>query len=246
MKAEIKLENLNKKEALRYMGYGNNEADEKVLAILDECEQEIIKCAKPRYVYRKFDIEFKDNSGDADACDFLDNQNVCSHNPIRICGANIELPGNSIKRHLKGCKSVVFMAVTISEDIDRILRIAKVNDMVKAVVMDSLASVAVEQACDKTEQIIKEDFPGLYQTFRFGVGYGDLPIELQKDFLNVLNAQKLIGLNVTQSCVLVPTKSVTAIIGLSENEIKGQARGCQTCNMSKRCRFRKEGGHCFE
>ncbi len=229
----IKLENLNKSEALRYLGYGSSKADEKISNILNECEQEIIENARPRYIYRRFDIEP------------VYEKHTEEYKGISVCKTNLILPGNSIKKHLMGCHSAVLMAVTISEQADRLIRIAKVSNMVKAVVLDSLASVAVEQACDKTEQIIKSEYPDMYQTFRFGIGYGDLPIHLQKDFLNVLNAPKLIGLNVTDSCMLVPTKSVTAVIGLSENEIKGQARGCQTCNMNKRCRFRAKGGHCF-
>lgn len=76
-------------------------------------------------------------------------------------------------------KSGIF-AATISDGIDRQLRIAQVSDITKAFVMDSLASVAVEQVCDKFEQILKEQTQGYYQTFRFGLGYGDLPIEQQK------------------------------------------------------------------
>lgn len=110
--------------------------------------------------------------------------------------------------------------------------------------MDSLASVAVEQVCDKFEQILKEQTQGYYQTFRFGLGYGDLPIEQQKDFVALLNAPKQIGLSVSSSSMLIPTKSVTAVIGLSKEPVKGVARGCQTCNMREKCQYRIKGGHC--
>ena len=51
--------------------------------------------------------------------------------------------------------------------------------MAKALVFDSLASVAVEQACDKVEELLREEYPDYYQTFRFGIGYGDLPISMR-------------------------------------------------------------------
>lgn len=148
------------------------------------------------------------------------------------------------KKHLKGCEKAAFFAATISDGIDRQLRIAQVSDITKAFVMDSLASVAVEQVCDKFEQILKEQTQGYYQTFRFGLGYGDLPIEQQKDFVALLNASKQIGLSVSSSFMLIPTKSVTAVIGLSKEPVKGVARGCQTCNMREKCQYRIKGGHC--
>lgn len=227
VRTELKLSDIDKEEVIRYLGYKDKKPDENMMRLLDRCEKQVLECARARFVYKVFDID-KESRQDT----------------IIVKNTNIELPGNSIRNHLKDCDRAVFMAVTISEGIDRLIRIAKVKDIAEAVVVDSMASAAVEQACNRAEQVIKEEFPDMYQTFRFGLGYGDLPIQLQSDFLRVLNAQKIIGLGVNSSSMLIPTKSVTAIIGLSEHEIKGQARGCQTCSMSKKCQFRRRGGHC--
>ncbi|MFR2511846.1 MAG: hypothetical protein ACLS9K_07425 [Lachnospira eligens] len=64
---------------------------------------------------------------------------------------------------------------------DRQLRVLQLTDMAKALVFDSLASVAVEQTCDKVETF-KRGISDYYQTFRFGIGYGDLPISMQEPF----------------------------------------------------------------
>ncbi len=227
VRTQLELSDIDKDEVIRYLGYGNSKPDENMMKLLDECEKQVLECARARFVYKVFDID-KEQEPDK----------------IIVKNTNIKLTGNSIKKHLKDCDKAVFMAVTISEGIDRLIRIAKVKDIAQAVVIDSMASAAVEQACNRAEQVIKEEYPDMYQTFRFGLGYGDLSIELQADFLRVLNASKIIGLGVNSSSMLIPTKSVTAIIGLSEHEIKGQARGCQTCSMSKKCQFRRRGGHC--
>lgn len=227
VRTDLELSDIDKDEVIRYLGYGNSRPDENVMKLLDECEKQVLEYARARFVYKVFDID-KESGQDT----------------IMVKNTNIELPGKSIRKHLKDCDKAVFMAVTISEGIDRLIRIAKVKDIAQAVVVDSMASAAVEQACDRAEQVIKKEYPDMYQTFRFGLGYGDLPIQLQSDFLRVLNAQKVIGLSVNSSSMLIPTKSVTAIIGLSEHQIKGQARGCQTCSMSKKCQFRQGGGHC--
>lgn len=225
MHADIVLGQLDKNEALRYMGHRGEDIDEQLDKLITKCEKEVLRCVKPRFVYKVCDISREEKG-------------------ILVKDTNLFLTGNSIKKHLDGCDKAVLMAVTISADADRLIRIAQIRDMAEAVAIDSLCSVAVEQACDRAELIIKEENPGYYQTFRFGLGYGDLPISLQGQFLHVLNAPKQIGLNVSSTDMLTPTKSVTAVIGLSKNPITQRARGCQTCSMNKKCQFRQKGGRC--
>ena len=225
MTNEIILEKLNQNEALRYLGYRQNAPDTKVQCILDECEKELLSIVKPRFVYKVFDIEIVQEG-------------------VKVLNTNLFMPGNSIKEHLKGCEKAVLMGVTISMDVDRLLRIMQVTDMARTIILDSLANVAIEQTCDKVEELLKNEITDYYQTWRFGVGYGDLSLDIQGDFLDVINAPKQIGLSASKNSILIPTKSVTAIIGLSKNEIIETRRGCQTCNMKDSCTYRKKGGHC--
>ena len=62
--------------------------------------------------------------------------------------------------------------------------------MARAVVLDSFASVAVEQVCQKVDEILAEKYSGKYMTFRFSPGYGDYPIEMQKEYLRILDAPR--------------------------------------------------------
>jgi len=225
MTNEIILGKLNQKEALRYLGYGQNAPDAKVQCLLDECEEVIRSIAKPRFVYKVFDIEIVQEG-------------------VKVLNTNLVMPGNSIKEHLEGCEKAVLMGVTISMDVDRLLRIMQVTDMARTVITDSFANVAVEQTCDKVEELLKKELSEYNQTWRFGVGYGDLSLDIQGDFLDVINAPKQIGLSASKNSILIPTKSVTAIIGLSKQEINKTKRGCQTCNMKDSCTYRKKGGHC--
>jgi 5-methyltetrahydrofolate--homocysteine methyltransferase len=116
--------------------------------------------------------------------------------------------------------------------------------MAKAVVLDSFASVAIEQLCNKADKILAEKYKDSYLTFRFSPGYGDYPLELQREFLNILDAPRKIGLTVNDSFLLTPTKSVTAIIGISPSEIERKKRGCATCNMRGKCLYVRKGEHC--
>ena len=63
-------------------------------------------------------------------------------------------------------------------------------------------------------------------------------------FLDLRDASRKIGVTVTDRLILIPRKSVTAVIGISEKEIPQKRRGCSCCNMRKTCPYRKRGEHC--
>lgn len=221
----LELLQLNRAEALRYMGYKDKEPDENVMNIIDECESVLLKAVKPRYTYKLFDIKTLENG-------------------ISVLGTSLLFEGNDIKEHLKGCDKCILLCATVSAEADKIIRSYETIDMTKTVISDCLASAAVEEVCNKAEIEIKEKLPDYNFTWRFSPGYGDFPLTIQPEFLNVLDAQKRIGLNCTESLILIPRKSVTAVIGISKNPISKGKRGCVSCNMRDRCEYRKKGDHC--
>jgi 5-methyltetrahydrofolate--homocysteine methyltransferase len=116
--------------------------------------------------------------------------------------------------------------------------------MTKALITDAFAGVAIEQVCDKVEEQIKEMMPDKYMTYRFGIGYGDLPLEQIAEFLAVLGTQKTIGVTVTAGNMMSPSKSVACITGISTGQIKSKKKGCITCSMREKCQFRAKGERC--
>lgn len=225
MEKSIIITEINQNEALRYMGQREESNDERLLLLMNQCEKKILQAVRPRYTYKCFDIKQEEGG-------------------VSVLDTALFLKGNSIKEHLKDCQKAVLMCATLSADVDRLIRTAELKDVLEAFALDCLASAAIEQVCDQVETFIKNDFSEYEMTWRFGIGYGDLPISLQKDFLNVLNAQKLIGLNVTDSYILTPRKSVTAVIGLSTDKIEQRKRGCAVCNLRGNCAYRKKGSRC--
>lgn len=218
---QIKLEYVNVSEALRYLGYGLNEPDPKIKELLSLCEKELLDVVRPKFVYKIFELDEEKN---IISCDFI-------------------LRGKDIKKHLSGCNKAIFLCVTLSTDVDRLIRIRQIGDMAKAAIIDSMASALVEQACDQAERIISRELPDYKFTWRFGLGYGDFPLESQKQFLNILDAQKKIGVCVNNSLMLTPTKTVTCIIGAGKNITKGNNR-CNNCKLFDRCQYRKKGESC--
>lgn len=204
-----------KKETLRYLGYGSSQPDEATERLLIRAIGELENCGSEKYCYKVL------------------SKSECSS----------ILKGKDIHKHLEGCERVILFAATLGIEADRLIRKAEISDMAYAVVLDAAASAFTEEYCDKTEKEINR-LTGGYFTFRFGLGYGDFPISLQKDFIRILSADKLIGLTANESGILIPRKSVTAVIGISDRPLNPERERCEICSMKETCKFRKEDKRC--
>ena len=127
---------------------------------------------------------------------------------------------------------------------DRLIRTYEAREMEKAVITDCMASSAVEQLCNDAEAEIEAQLGNaVHYTWRFSPGYGDFPLAVQRQFLDLLDAPRKIGVTVTDRLILIPRKSVTAVIGISEKEIPQKRRGCSCCNMRKTCPYKIGRAH---
>ena len=208
-------------ETRRYAGLKKaTNFDEK--NILDACEEAIL-LLNVRGIYKIYDYD----------CE----------NQIINSTPNFKIVGNSIVKHLAGCEKVACIAVTVGENIE--LEVTKKFDAgnyVASVLLDAAATAAVEQAADELEKAIAREVAkeSLKMRWRFSPGYGDWKLENQKKFFYVTGAPE-IGMTLTESLMLVPRKSVTAIIGLEKvfadtKNIKHK-KTCANCDRS--CRFRE-------
>lgn len=220
----MRLDPISKKEAARYMGV-RGEPDSSVAEILDKAELLVRRSVRPKYVYRETTVEQVDGG-------------------IKLGAVASLLTGNDVKKHLAGCERAVLLAATLSSEADKIIRQAAVTNMAESLAVDCLCSAAIEQVCDRAEKEIFSEINALYRTWRFSPGYGDLPISLQSDLLAALNAQRRIGLTVTENSILLPSKSVTAIIGISNEPVERGKKGCAICNMRENCALVMNGGVC--
>ncbi len=219
----LSLTPINRDEVLRYMGFKGTIPDEAFLRRIDALEATLIKSAHPAFTWRSFDIERIGGSLEA---------------------GGIKLMGDSIAEHLNGCDKAVFMAATASAETDMLIVRAEARNMTDALILDALGSAAAEQVCAMAETEIREKFQGFYMTWRYSPGYGDFSIDTQKKIAEVLSVQKRIGVTVTDSCLLIPRKSVTAIIGISESPVPHKRMDCEFCTMKNKCNFRQNGVHC--
>ena len=210
-------------EALRYLGIPNPE--EELRREAERLADELSAAVRPRYVYRVFTLERLPDC-------------------VRLQGANVDLTGSSARNMLAGCGQAALLACTLGARFDAKLLSLQARDMAKAVLYDALGSALVEAGCDEAEREINRHFPGLYLTDRFSPGYGDLPLALQPQLCAALDAERRLGITVSQSLLINPVKSVTAVIGLSDIPQPARIRGCGLCRLQTTCQFRKEGKTC--
>lgn len=211
----IQLKALNKQECVRYLGGAKVQMNSAMEQLLDVCQAEVISISQPKYLYKEIPLD-----------------------------SEILQQGEDIKNHLSGCNKAIVMCATLGVNMDNHIRKAQLTDMAKAVVLDSFGSVAIEQVCTQVDEIIAKKYKGNFLTFRFSPGYGDFPIEMQQPILQILDAQRKIGLCTNENYLLTPVKSVTAVLGVSDNEIEKKKRGCAVCSLKSSCRYRKAGSHC--
>ena len=77
------------------------------------------------------------------------------------------------------------------------------------------------------------------ESLHFSPGYGDVPLDLQKDFSALLQMPQTCGISLTDTLLMVPSKSVTAFIGFSEHKEPCILAGCETCSHATDCAFRR-------
>lgn len=218
---------IRREEVLRYLGYRGQPLEEPLLQKLDQAREEIRAVSRPLYTYRTFPID-RTEAG------------------IVPRGTSLCLPGEDIARHLDGCPQLVLMASTLGTEAEKRIKYLELTDMALCTMADAAATTAVEELCDYVEGIVRREAEarGFHATGRFSPGYGDLPIGVQRAFSQALDTPRTIGLTVSASRILLPRKSVTAIIGLSSKPVSPGERGCASCPNRGNCSYRKRGTFC--
>lgn len=262
---------LDRSEALRYLGYTGQQVDEALLTrfnrLADECERVIA----PSFAWSVFGIDEKRTCWEAPepaatgspdaldaAMDAAESRSAVSSQgagcgkglvpQVALAGCDLVLEGNIIAGHLRGACKVALMACTLGAVSEREMRKHEAISVADGVMFGSCCSAFVEAAANVTEGLIvgfAHDM-GLTTNWRFSPGYGDLPLSAQPALLKALDASRRLGIAVTSTNMLVPVKSVTAVLGLFEKPADGgEARdACAICRLRDGCELRKRGVTC--
>lgn len=209
-------------EALRYLGV-SAPAPAQLRAQAERLMAELSAAIRPRRSWRIFPLLSVDGG-------------------FALSGTQLTLTGETARTMLSRCHAAVLLACTLGSQFDALLRERQARDMSEAVLLDACGSALVEAGCGEAEEEIAARLPGKFLTDRFSPGYGDLPLELQPALCALLDAHRRLGVTVTESLLLNPAKTVTAVIGVADTPQPARVRGCGYCALRKSCTVRRTGG----
>ena len=221
---------LEKSEVLRYLGYRGQELGPELEGLIDEMCQRCLESARPRYYWRVFPLTAGEQG------------------QPELAGTGVVLEGRDIKKHLDRGTACAVMAATLGLEPEReMLRIGR-RSTTGEVVFNAACTALIESVADACEGEIRAYArrAGLDTGYRYSPGYGDFPLEQQEAVLGVIEAGTRLGITLTDSLLMVPKKSVSALIGLypAGEGIRRGGSTCETCENYENCQFRKEGFGC--
>ena len=145
-----------------------------------------------------------------------------------------ETQSTVLKNHLLHCTQAVVFGATVGLGLDRLIaRYGRVSPA-RALMLQAIGAERIEALCNAFQEEIRQDAAArqLHAASRFSPGYGDLPLELQRDIFHTLNCSSRIGLNLNESLIMTPSKSVTAIIGIGSRHSGCEDTGCRNCSKT--------------
>ena len=202
-----------KKEILRYAGCKNE--NDLPAGLLEDCINEAQNLFSYKVCYLPLEVKTEGEN-----CDF----------------GFFSVKSKALAKNLGNAQKAVLFAATVGVGIDRLISKYGALSPTKAVLFQAIGAERIEALCD-TFCLDMQSRTGLYALPRFSPGYGDFNLKSQKDILGVLDSQKLIGLTLNESLVMSPSKSVTAVMGLSITPRDENYDKCRACG-NKDCEYR--------
>lgn len=180
----------SKKEILRYAGCPSDNTE--ISDLINECIKEVKDNIIYKVCYLSLDLKINDN-----ICDF----------------GFFKTDSKDLSINLRDCNKTILFSATVGIGIDRMITKYSNISPLKALIFQSIGAERIEALCDAFCVKIKNEYKAELKP-RFSPGYGDLPLDIQKDIFNILGCEKNIGLYLNDSLLMSPTKSVTAFIGI--------------------------------
>lgn len=137
---------------------------------------------------------------------------------IEIIGADHDLEGlfaGKIVGLLEECDYVSLLCCTIGPELEaEVERLQTANDMTGAYILEMVGGWMADYMADRIDERIEAEIrrAGYGRIMRFSPGYGAWPLEAQEKLLPLCEAER-IGVTLTETDIMIPRKSVSAVIG---------------------------------
>ena len=213
---------INRKELCRYLGLGNNPPDRQTDRLIDEILSELGQRVTPRFTEAEIALE---KSGDK----------------IILGGENgMVITSCNLSANLDGCEKVLIFCATLGSAPDMLIKRYSLVSMAKAAVVQAAGSAMIEAYCNQINRDFEQRYKGeFFLKPRFSPGYGDFALKHQRDFFRLLGIEKKLGVELSDSLLMTPSKSVTAVIGLTKERRGCNISHCACCDKPD-CQFRLE------
>lgn len=195
------------KEVARYLGYRRAAPpDADVSALMEKAAGEMQAVMKAQAVFEVFDLTVDNPTSEVVST---------GSTTVTLSFADVTLQSRDLGRNLAGCSQVALLAATIGPQVDALIRRHSSLDPVYASILQATGAMFIEELVDLVNSEIRKIAAkqGLKTKPRYSPGYGDVPLEVQKDFFRLLPCTR-IGLTLMDTLIMAPEKSVTAFVGL--------------------------------
>ncbi|WP_027340295.1 hypothetical protein [Halonatronum saccharophilum] len=220
----------DKNEVKKQLGYKENtkttpEIEESISTLIEKANT-LIKARSSYKILDKIDLDEKNSL-------------------VNLGDGKLKFKSKDILNLLQNQEQVALLTLTIGKGIEEeSLKLFNEGQLSDATILDAIGSIATQEVANYLTEIIKEQGieMGLpYLTMRYSPGYGDLTLDIQPKLLSILDGEKL-GIRTNSSHLLIPQKSITAIIGLSDkkdDKVGGCDFNCKECDYNI-CIYRRE------
>jgi hypothetical protein len=205
---------VDKRQVCRYVGYDvDDKLPPRISSLIDEYIDNVHYLIEPSYSYVIRDIALVQDS-------------------LAVIDGSIIFESQVIAGLLERCHKVALFLVTIGKHLEETAcRLAEDGIIVQAAVLDAIGSDAVERMADFVRDRIREaaSAQGLVASQRFSPGYCDWDIDQQNTLFQAVDGDAL-GVHLTETCLMVPRKSISAIIGIGpSNGNMENYNPCKAC-----------------
>lgn len=177
---------IDEREICRYLRLQGRAPGAALEERIKAMREQALKAIRPARIWRRFD------------------------DPLVAGGADSE----TLKKHLAGCHAAYLVCTTIGAEFDTLQRRTAATSPADAFVLQAIGAAAIEEWTDEAERDIRQLKEGETLVSRYSPGYGDWPLEAQRRLFELLDAPRKVGVSLTDSLLMVPSKSVSAIIGV--------------------------------
>jgi len=210
------------REVYLLMGYGDNTPDKAILQVIEKVLSDLYECISLRYGY------------------VLVHGGRCGKEQLQLGGETF-FTGAIIAHAMKEADYYALFTVTIGEGFDDyVAALKQEDDILLSFVADVLGSILAETTVSLLMDTLKRkaEQKGMKISNNYSPGYCSWHLSEQQKLFRFF-PENSTGIRLTDSCLMLPVKSVSGIVAIGR-EVKKRPYGCDICNMSSCIKNKKK------